>query len=230
MTNHDKKRILVIAAHPDDEVLGCGGSIAKFSAGGDKVFALILGEGAMSRFDTRKDGLKSKAPAKLKAASARVARIMGIKMVSMFNFPDNRFDTVPLLEIAKVIEKVKNGIKPDIVYTHHRDDLNIDHRITYDAVLTACRPLKGETVKEIYSFEVPSSTEWNYPASFNPDVFIDINRTICKKIAALKCYKSELRQFPHPRSEEGARHLAAYRGSMAGLNCAEAFETVRIIK
>jgi LmbE family N-acetylglucosaminyl deacetylase len=224
-----KKTVLIIAAHPDDEILGCGGTMAKYAAGGNSVFLLILGEGITSRFGTRKEGLKSKQLARLKTASVKAARIVGIERVFMFDFPDNRFDTVPLLEIIKKIEKVKNDIKPSIVYTHHRNDLNIDHRIVYEATLTACRPLKGEIVKEIYSFEVPSSTNWNYPNSFSPNVFIDINKTIDKKIAALNSYQTELRQFPHPRSEEAVRSIAKYWGSLSATGCAEAFETIRVI-
>ena len=135
-----------------------------------------------------------------------------------------------MLDIIKVIEKIKDRVKPDIIYTHHRDDLNIDHKITYNAVLTATRPIKGETVKEIYSFDAPSSTEWNYPCTFTPDIFVDITDTLNEKIKALKCYTSEIRNFPHPRSIEGLKINARYWGMRAGLKSAEAFKLVRSIK
>ncbi|MDD5136210.1 MAG: PIG-L family deacetylase, partial [Candidatus Omnitrophica bacterium] len=121
-------------------------------------------------------------------------------------------------------------IRPDIVYTHHYGDLNIDHRIAYKAVLTACRPVNGGSAREIYSFETPSSTEWNYPNVFNPNVFIDITRTFSKKIEAIKHYKVELRGSPHPRSIESIDAIAKKWGSVSGLGCAEAFEAIRIIR
>ena len=154
---------------------------------------------------------------------------MGVRETFIHNFPDNRFDIVALLDIVKVIEKVKREIKPGVVYTHHRGDLNIDHRITYEAVLTACRPIKGETVKEIYNFEVPSSTEWNFPNTFSPNVYIDISGAIDKKVKAMKAYKGEIREWPHPRSAEAIKILVRKRGCEVGLDIAEAFELVRKI-
>lgn len=224
------KTVLVVAAHPDDEVLGCGGTIVKLVREDNEVSVLILGEGVTSRFNKRMEGRKSQDLKKLKASISRAKKILGVKKTFLFNFPDNKFDSVPLLDIVKVIEKVKGEVKPDEIYTHHRNDLNIDHRITFNAVLTACRPLTEEMVKEIYSFEIPSSTEWNYPYVFSPNTFVDITEAIGKKIEALKCYTSELRKFPHPRSEKSIKAIARHRGSMAGLNYAEAFEAVRIIR
>jgi LmbE family N-acetylglucosaminyl deacetylase len=224
-----RQKILTVVAHPDDEVLGCGGTIAKLTKECE-IHTLILGEGITSRFENREDGRKSKEFEKIKISIDKVAEILGIKKTFVFDFPDNMFDSVALLEIVKVVEKVKNEVKPDIVYTHHRNDLNIDHRITYGAVLTACRPKRKETVKEIYSFEILSSTEWNYPNTFSPNLFVDINESIKKKIEALGCYDTELRDFPHPRSEETIKSVAKRWGSAVGLNYAEAFESVRIIK
>lgn len=222
-------RILVIAAHPDDEVLGCGGTIAKHAAEEADVYTIILGEGVTSRFPKREEGLKSKELKELKSYINKAAKILGVKKTFTFGFPDNRFDTVALLDIVKVIEKVKNEVKPEIVYTHHWGDLNIDHRITYDTVLSACRPIKGETVQKIYSFEIPSSTEWNYPNTFSPNVYVDISETINKKIEAMKAYKSEIRKWPHPRSIEAIRVLACKRGYEVGLEKAEGFKLVRSI-
>jgi len=225
-------KILVIAAHPDDEVLGCGGTIARHALQGDMVYCLILGEGITSRYKqrTKASGRKLK---QLKSEVKRAAQFLGTKKIFLREFPDNRFDTVPLLEIVKVIEEVKETLKPEVIYTHHQGDLNIDHQITCKAVLTACRPLKGETVKTIYSFEIPSSTEWTAPRSHNyfmPNVFVDISATLDKKIEALKAYSCELREYPHPRSPEVLRALALRWGSAAGGEAAEAFELIRAIR
>jgi len=156
--------------------------------------------------------------------------VINIKKTFIENFPDNRFDSVDLLDIVKAILKVKEEIKPDIIFTHYENDLNIDHQITYQAVVTATRPMEDESVKEIYSFEVLSSTEWNYPLSFSPDLFFDISETIKLKKEAMKQYNSELCQFPHPRSIEGIELNAKYHGMRVGKAYVEAFKTVRVIK
>ena len=166
----------------------------------------------------------------LKQDAIEANRILSVNEVKFGNFPDNRFDSVPLLDIVKVIEKVKNELKPDIVFTHYKNDLNIDHQITYKAVLTATRPMKGECVKEIYSFEVLSSTEWNYPLSFSPDVFFDISDHMEYKKMAMQIYKSELNDYPHPRSLEGIEISAKNWGLKVGYKYAEAFKTVRVLK
>ena len=225
------RKILLIAAHPDDEVLGCGGTIAKHVMQGDEVYCLILGEGVTSRYSQREEAeveLKQ-----LKSEAEEAAKILGIKEVFFRDFPDNRFDAVPLLTIVKAVEEVKEEIKPSIIYTHHHGDLNIDHQITFQAVLTACRPVKDEIVREIYSFEVPSSTEWNSPPAnnyFMPTVFVDISQTFDKKIAALKAYQGEIREYPHPRSPEALRAIAMRWGSAVGCQAAEAFELIRLIR
>jgi len=224
------KNILIVAAHPDDEVLGCGGTIAKLVKDGFEVYALILGEGITSRGKRRNIRNKMNDIHRLREQAKKANNVLGVKNIFFDKFPDNRFDTVALLDIIKAIEHVIAQVKPGIIYTHYRKDLNIDHRITYNAVLTACRPIKGQTVKEIYSFEIPSSTEWNYPCNFNPTLIEDIADTINAKIEAFKYYKTELRNFPHPRSEEVIKIIAKRWGSIARLNYAEVFEVVRIIK
>ncbi len=225
-----KRKILIIAAHPDDEVLGCGGTIARLAQEGNEVYTLILGEGITSRDDQRNCEKNSAALEALKGDADKANSILGVKALTMFNLPDNRFDTVPMLDIVKTIEREIVKTAPDTVYTHYSQDLNIDHRITYNAVLTACRPKEESSVKKIYSFEIPSSTECSYPCTFSPNVFVDINKTKDKKLEALKAYKSELMNMPHPRSEEYVTSLAIVRGGASGLKFAEAFEAIRIIE
>jgi LmbE family N-acetylglucosaminyl deacetylase len=226
------KKILVVAAHPDDEILGCGGTMAIHSIKGDEVYVLILGEGITSR-DVKRDRKKrDKEIEELRRDIEAANKIEGTKRTFLYDFPDNRFDSVPLLDIIKVIEKVKNEVVPDIVYTHHHGDLYIDHRLTFQAVMTACRPLKGESVKEIYSFEVPSSTEWSPDNSkyFMPNYFVNIKDTFQEKIKAMKAYTSEIRDFPHPRSARALEILACNRGISVGLEYAEAFEVIRQVR
>ncbi len=224
------KKILIIAAHPDDEVLGCGGTITRLVKEGHEAYTLVLGEGITSRDASRQREKREQELVQLKKQVQEANAVIGIKEVFTVDFPDNRFDSVPLLEIVKVIETIKNKIKPGIVFTHAEHDLNIDHQITYRAVLTAMRPIAGETVKEIYSFEVQSSTEWNFPLRFSPDVFFDISETIDIKLAAMEKYRSELREYPHPRSIKGIRLNAEHWGMKTGLKYAEAFKLVRMLK
>jgi LmbE family N-acetylglucosaminyl deacetylase len=224
------KTILVIVAHPDDEVLGCGGTIARLTSEGSYVYTLILGEGVTSR-DSKRDRTKRENEiAELRKQAEDANKILGVKKIYTTDFPDNRFDTVPLLDIVKTIEKIKEDIKPDIVFTHHCGDLNIDHQITFKAIMTACRPIKDESVKELYSFEIPSSTEWNVLSStyFMPDYFVNINKSLEIKINALKEYKTELRDFPHPRSLKAVELNAKHWGVKMGYEAAEAFKTIRI--
>lgn len=225
-----KKRILIIAAHPDDEILGCGATAARFTKEGADVFTIILGEGVTSRDDVRDREKREHEIKQLKKHIHEANQIIGVKDVFVFDFPDNRFDSVPLLDIVKTVEQVKSKIRPDIVFTHYEKDLNIDHQITYHAVLTATRPMPGETVKELYSFEILSSTEWNYPLSFNPDCFYDITKTLDIKIAAMEAYPGELRPDPHPRSIEGIRLCAKNWGMKTGVPYAEAFKSIRSIR
>lgn len=225
-----KKRILIVAAHPDDEVLGCGGTVARLVKEGAEAFTLILGEGVTSR-DSKRDAEGRKGNLGLLKRQALAAnKVIGIKKVYFEDLPDNRFDTVALLDVVKKIEAIKREISPDIIFTHYEKDLNVDHQVTYRAVVTATRPMKGETVKEIYAFEVLSSTEWNFPLTFSPDVFWDISGELKAKVRAMGCYSSELAGFPHPRSLEGIELNSKYWGMRAGLGRAEAFRTVRALK
>ncbi len=230
MENCQKRRILVIAAHPDDEVLGCGGTMARLAREGNEIYTLMMGEGITARDEKRDRRLRQKELNFLKKQVISANKILGVKEIFIHNFPDNRFDSVDLLDIIKRIEEVKRKIKPDIVFTQHEKDLNIDHQILYKAVLAATRPIAGETVKEVYSFEALSSTEWNYPLNFLPDVYFDISDTLDIKIKAMEIYKSELKNFFHPRSLEGIKLNARYWGMRVGHKYVEAFKTVRVIR
>ena len=220
MTN---KKFLIVVAHPDDEVLGMGGTIFKHVNNGEEVNSLILGEGETSRKE--KGNVE-----KRKEQAKKAAKVLGIKNVFFEDLPDNKFDSVPLLEITQKIEAIINKVRPNIVYTHHAYDLNIDHRLTFKAVLTACRPQPNFYVKKISSFEVLSSTEWQLKNSNNlfcPNEYVNITESIDKKLEALKCYKDEIRELPHPRSLEGVKILSQYRGIEVGCPHAEAFKIIR---
>lgn len=224
------KRILIVAAHPDDEVLGCFGTAARLIKEGYEAYTLILGEGKTSRDEERIVKNKQDEIEILNTEIKKANDIIGIKKVFVESFPDNRFDSVDLLDIIKAISKVKDEIRPEIIFTHYEHDLNIDHQLTYKAVITATRPMIDECVKEIYSFEVLSSTEWNYPLSFSPDTFFDISDTLNLKIEAMKEYSSELCDYPHPRSLEGIELNAKYNGLRVGREYIEVFKSVRVIK
>ncbi len=223
-------RILIVAAHPDDEVLGCFGTVARLIKEGYEAYTLILGEGKTSRAENRMEGSLNDEIAVLRKEIQKANEVIGIKEVFTDNFPDNRFDSVDLLDIVKVIERVKNKVKPNIIFTHYEKDLNIDHQITFKAVITATRPIVDEYVKEIYSFEVLSSTEWSYPLSFSPDIFFDISDTLNLKIEAMKQYKSELCEYPHPRSLKGIKLNAEFNGMRVAKKYVEVFKCIRIIK
>ena len=225
-------RILVVAAHPDDEVLGCGGTVARLTAEGHEVHLAILGEGITSRHERRADADRDQIASLHKQAHAAAAKL-GAKSLELFKLPDNRLDTVPLLDVVKMVENLVARLQPEILYTHHAGDLNVDHGIVHRAVLTATRPVAGQTVREVYAFEVPSSTEWAFQRAepvFRPNVFVDIAGTLDRKIAAMECYESEARKFPHPRSPEALRALAMRWGSVVGSAAAEAFELIRSIR
>lgn len=224
--------ILVIAAHPDDEVLGCGATVARLVQQGRKVHIAILAEGITSRHGKRNEA-DPNALSSLHSDAEAAARRIGASDLVLFKLPDNRLDTVPLLDIVKLLEGLVVKLKPEVIYTHHPGDLNVDHGIVHRAVITATRPIGGSIVEEILAFEVPSSTEWafqRFEPSFRPNVFEDVSQTLEVKIEALACYESEIRAAPHPRSPEVLRCIAARWGSVVGCRAAEAFELVRSIR
>jgi LmbE family N-acetylglucosaminyl deacetylase len=223
--------VLVVAAHPDDEVLGCGGTAARLAHEGHAVHIAIMAEGITSRHAQR-DQADAQQLSRLHQQAHAAAAKMGAKDVVLFKLPDNRLDTVPLLEVVKLVEQLVENLKPEVIYTHHPGDLNIDHEVVHRAVLTATRPVAGQPVREIYAFEVPSSTEWAFQRlqpSFRPNVFVDVTSTLDAKLDAMACYDSESREFPHPRSPEALRALATRWGTVVGCPAAEAFELVRSI-
>jgi LmbE family N-acetylglucosaminyl deacetylase len=223
--------VMVIASHPDDEVLGCGGTIARLSDEGHAVHIRILGEGMTSRYASR-DRADVAAVAALHTHSDRVARLLGARDLEMAGLPDNRFDTVPLLDVVKIVEAWIDAVKPSCVYTQHGGDLNIDHRVTFRATVTATRPVARCVVRSLYAYAVDSSTEWafgKFEPIFRPNVFVDISTTLDRKVEALAIYETETREFPHPRSAENLRAGAARWGAAAGLRAAEPFELIRWI-
>lgn len=217
-------RILVIAAHPDDELLGVGGTIRRLVNEGNECRALIIGEGITSRANTRIEADKEEL-IRLRNNSIKASKIIGFQTIDFCSFPDNRLDSVDLLDVIKTITYYVDKYNPDIIFTHHFGDLNIDHQIVCRSVLTACRPVEKCNVKKIYAFETPSSTEWNYAyeKSFIPNAYFDVSETFDYKIKGMECYESESACFPHPRSSESLTALAKYRGSNVGCSKAEAF-------
>ncbi len=227
------KTVLVVAAHPDDEILGVGGTVARHVAEGDIVYALILGEGQTSRGRHRED-IDQNVVKELHQNTLESAKIIGYQEVFFADFPDNRFDHVDLLDIVKVVEQMIDKLRPQVLYTHYSGDLNVDHQYTARAVLTASRPIGTYCAEEIYAFETLSSSEWNFDYSaqpaFCPNVFIDITDYYHKKEQAMDCYVSELCNFPHPRSLVGMDVLSKTRGMTAGMERAEAFMLVRSVR
>jgi LmbE family N-acetylglucosaminyl deacetylase len=230
-----KENILVISAHPDDEVLGVGGTIAKKAMDGHNIFVVILATGIASRYSNpnkQKDKIEVEIN-NLRKEAEKSASILKIKKIHFLDFPDNRLDTIPKMDITFELKEIIENVKPQIVYTHHFGDYNWDHRIAFDVSLMACRPNVGDVFpKQIYSYEVLSSTDRSFQNNLNvfaPNVFEDIKDTIELKKKALQCYKTELRKYPHPRSPEALEYLARKRGNEVGLEFAEAFQLIRKI-
>lgn len=224
------KRVLVVAAHPDDEVLGCGGSIARHADAGDQVQVLIVAEGATSRQQQRDRNQATDQLSALSQAAQQAGKILGARGVELLDLPDNRLDSLDRLDLFKQIEERIDRHQPQVVYVHHAGDVNIDHRRLHEAVVTACRPTPGHCVKRLLSFEVASSTEWQPPGSapaFQPNWFVDISEQWDRKRLALEAYANEMRPWPHARSIQALEHLARWRGAQLGVEAAEAFCLLR---
>ena len=221
------KTVLVVAAHADDEALGCGGTIARHVEEGDAVHLVLMADGVNSRRETSETDF-----ARRIEASKRAQSILGISSSQSLELPDNQMDSAPLLEIVQKLEPILEEIQPSVVYTHHYGDLNIDHRLTHVAVMTVCRPVPGSSVREIYGFEVLSSTEWatQQGSPFLPNYFVDITQQLQTKLYALEAYAEEMRKTPHSRSMAHVEVLAHHRGYGVGVDAAEAFEVYKIIR
>jgi LmbE family N-acetylglucosaminyl deacetylase len=223
------KTILTVAAHPDDEILGAGGTIRKLVDEGAQAFALILGEGATSRTESRAQTDRATI-SDLHGNCIQAASCVGYKEVFFADLPDNRFDSVDLLDVVKIVERHIRSVGPYRIFTHHGGDLNIDHRVACAAVVTASRPVKGCPVRRICCFETLSSTEWAFMpdlAPFCPNCFVDIGETgLAAKLSAMQCYMSELAEYPHPRSLKAIEAAATKWGSTAGVYAAEAFQSI----
>jgi LmbE family N-acetylglucosaminyl deacetylase len=222
-----KSSILVVASHADDEVLGCGGAIARHVAEGADVHVTFMTDGVGSRgFDLSND-IRCRNKARDKALE-----ILGIADLHVLDFPDNRMDSVPLLDVVQSLEAIVQQVQPKRIYTHHHGDLNVDHRVTHQAIVTACRPMPGTSVSQILAFEVMSSTEWATPsvAPFVPNAFVDISNYLSIKLEALAAYEIEMRLPPHSRCFMHIEALARHRGNSVGVHAAEAYELVRLFE
>lgn len=226
------KQVLVVAAHPDDEVLGCGGTLAAHVAAGDKVTALFLSEGVSSRSIPGESRDWTPDIEARETMAQEAASILGIKIAGFLRHPNLRMRDLAMLDITKQVDAVIRDLAPDTVYAHHPGDLNSDHGVAFEATLTACRPRPGLSVGSLLTFEVPSSTEWqspHHPNPFRPQRYVDVSAHLDTKFAALACYDFEMREFPHPRSKTYIRSLAQYRGAEVSLTAAEAFMVEREI-
>lgn len=214
------KNILILAAHPDDEVLGCGGVIQKHVAEGCQVFVGIVTDGSSSQYpsDTQKNYTKIK---ECEAAN----KLLGVTEVAFLNLPDMKLDTVPHIELNNRINELVEKIRPNIIYTHSKSDLNLDHVAIAHSTEVVSRPGK-DYLEKVLAYEVLSSSEWSRMETFQPNVFVDVEQYLEKKVKALELYKTEYREYPHPRSSEGIQTLAQYRGLQSGFRKAEAFKLI----
>lgn len=212
------KRILVVAAHPDDEILGCGGTIALHIRAGDHVTAVIVCEGESLRYG--QDGVGQNTHIKC------AARKLGVEDVRLLGFPDQQLDKITLTEIIAPLEQIVRDLRPNVVYCQYGGDINLDHQLLFKALLVATRPTQ-DFIEVIYAFDTASSTEWAYPQTFIPDTWIDISLTLNAKLDAMSCYESETRDYPHPRSLEALKYRAKAWGNRSCLDAAEVFMTVR---
>lgn len=221
------RKVAAIFAHPDDEILGCGGALAWHASKADEIRILILATGLRSR-----GSIDNAAIVRLRDEAHKSADVIGAKAIEFADFPDNKMDSVPLLEVVKRVEMFLAGFGADIIYTHHDGDLNVDHLVVHRAVMTARRPLPNAGPIEIIACEVNSSTEWGLPTQspFIPTDFLDITSYVEHKVRALEQYRGEIRPWPHPRSSEGVRALARWRGFQCGVEAAEAYRQVRRLR
>jgi LmbE family N-acetylglucosaminyl deacetylase len=221
-------KVLIIGAHPDDETYGMGGTIAKYTSRGIVVHVLIITDGSSSQYNNYKEMIMRK-----KKEAKNAMEILGVEKIELESFPDMKLDTIPHIEINKLIENKIKNFNPSIIFTHHWGDINKDHRLVFESTIVATRPINNQTLKSIYTYETPSSTEWSSMElndKFVPNLFIDISEFMDQKIKAIEAYESELRKFPHPRSTEAVRAYDKKNGIIIGRTFAERFTLIRSIQ
>ena len=235
-------KILIVVAHPDDEILGMGGTIKKLSKSKNEIKIIVMATGIAARrsinfknstkynINKTENRIITKQIHTLKLHARKAVKLLGVTDIEFLNYPDNQMDKVSNLELTKSIEKIIHSFKPEVVYTQTPFDVNIDHIACYRAVLTATRPKKNTIVKKVISFEVPSSSEWNFTSTFTPNTFVDITHEIKNKIKALQAYKTELEKYPHPRSAKALQAIGNRWGTVSGFSVAEAFSLVRSLE
>src|SRR5260370_4770332 len=224
--------IVGVGEDPEDEILGCGATMTRLAREGHEVRIAIIAEGMSSRYAHREEADQQQLR-HLHTRAQQAADMVGAKELVLCKLPDNRLDTVPLLDVVRTVEELVERFRPETIYTHHPGDLNVDHGAVHRAVLTATRPVSGQCVGEVYAFQVPSSTDGAFQhiePSFRPNVFVDVAESLETKIAALRCYDTETPTFPHPRSAEALRAIATRWGSVVGLQAVEGFGLIRSVR
>ena len=219
-------KVLIIAPHPDDEVLGCGGTIAKHVAFGNEVYVCVVTKGAEPLFSEEQ-------VEKVRGECRKANNILGVKGIEFLDFPAAMLEEVPRYKLNDALSNIIQNIKPNEVYIPHRGDMQLDHKLIVDAAMVALRPKYEHVVNRIYSYETPSETGWDVPNeenAFIPNVYNDISRHIETKLEALECYQTQMGHYPNARSVEAEKALAMYRGSTVHTEYAEAFELIREIK
>jgi len=225
-------RVLCVATHPDDEIIGVGGTLARHAAQGDDVHVSILSEAEPARYDEITPEVEAKM-AERRDCTRNACAALGVDSVTFHGFPDNAFDDVPLLDIVKAVEDEIRAHDPDVIYTHHYGDLNLSHELTCRAVVTAARPLPESNVSSILAYETLSTSEWSVPHvvnAFQPTTFMDVSEHLDRKLDALTEHSTELREHPHPRNVENVRRNAKLWGAKAGVDAAEPFELLREVR
>lgn len=212
------RRVLVIAAHPDDEVLGCGGTVALHVRHGDRVQSVLAADGESLRYGPGGVGQSTHIE--------RARQILGVERVHTLGFQDQRLDTVTLTEVISGLERVIREFQPHVVYTQWGGDVNKDHQLLFEAQLVATRPTEVG-IEAVLAFDTASSTEWAFPRSFIPDTWVDVSESLETKIRAFAAYESEQRPYPHPRSLRALEQKARAWGNQVCLDAAEVFMTVR---
>lgn len=218
--------MLIIAPHPDDEVLGCGGIIKKFTDHGIIVNVLVITRG-------KKEIYSDKRIENVRKEARNAHKLLGIENTMFLDFPAPDLDTISISELSVAISNIINKFKPVTIFIPHRGDIHHDHKAVFTASLVAARPVNNYLVKRIYSYETLSETEWAAPFgddAFIPDYFVNISNEFQFKLKAMKCFKSQIREFPNPRSLKAIESLAQFRGSSVGFDYAEAFMTIRVIE